>query len=113
MANNVRGLIINSLKQYHDEIKDSLITSSERTNWNSYANVQADWNVSDTSSNAYIKNKPQITNELPTYSSSDSGKVLSVNSSGQLVWITPVSIYTGSGDPSNSMGNDGDIYLQS
>lgn len=53
-----------------------------------------------------------LPNELPSYSSADSGKVLSVNSSGQLVWITPVSIYTGSGEPSNSTGNDGDIYLQ-
>jgi len=53
-----------------------------------------------------------IPNELPSYSSSDSGKILSVNSSGQLVWITPAIIYTGSGEPSNSTGNDGDIYLQ-
>lgn len=144
MTNNVRGLIINSLKQYHNEIKDGLITSSERTNWNSYANVQADWNA--TSGYAYIKNKPtiptaandstitiqkggtnvdtfttnaasnktiNIPNELPSYSSSDAGKVLSINSSGQLVWITPVSIYTGSSEPDNANGNDGDIYFQS
>jgi len=58
----------------------------------------------------YISSVP---NELPSYSSSDNGKILSVNSSGQLVWITPVSIYTGSGEPANSIGNDGDIYLQS
>lgn len=54
-----------------------------------------------------------IPNELPSYSSSDSGKVLSVNSSGQLVWITPVSIYTGNSNPINSLGIDGDIYVQS
>ena len=65
--------------------------------------------TTDASSNKTIN----IPNELPSYSSSDFGKVLSVNSSGQLVWITPVSIYTGSGTPSNSLGNNGDIYLQS
>jgi len=70
-------------------------------------------NVDTFTTNAASNKTINIPNELPSYSSADSGKVLSVNSSGQLVWITPVSIYTGSGDPSNSMGNDGDIYLQS
>lgn len=49
---------------------------------------------------------------VPSHSSSDSGKVLSVDSNGNLIWITPVSIYTGSSSPSQSLGNDGDIYLQ-
>jgi hypothetical protein len=49
---------------------------------------------------------------LPSYSSSDSGKILSVNSSGNLVWLTPAAIRSGSGTPSNSTGNNGDIYLQ-
>ena len=53
-----------------------------------------------------------IPNELPSYSSSDSGKILSVNSSGALVWITPSYVYSGSSAPSNSIGNNGDIYLQ-
>ena len=107
------------------------ITQANIDNWNTYANVQADWNVTDSTSQSYIKNKPTIPAEvtestvsgwgftknngmvLPSYSSGDSGKILSVNSSGQLVWITPVYIYTGSGEPVNSIGNDGDIYLQS
>lgn len=104
------------------------------------AQVQSNWNETSTSSKAYIQNKPTIgdatisitkgsytgtfttnatanktinlPNELPSYSSSDSGKVLSINSSGQLVWITPVSIYSGSGEPLNSLGNNGDIYIQ-
>ena len=49
---------------------------------------------------------------VPSHSSSDSGKVLSVDSNGNLVWITPVSVYTGSQSPAQSLGNDGDIYLQ-
>ena len=49
---------------------------------------------------------------VPSHTSSDSGKVLSVNSSGNLEWITPVSVYYGSSTPSSSTGNDGDIYIQ-
>lgn len=70
-------------------------------------------NVDSFTVNASSNKSINIPNELPSYSSADSGKILSVNSSGQLVWITPVSIYTGSGEPNNANGNDGDIYLQS
>lgn len=48
---------------------------------------------------------------LPTVSASDNGKILMVKN-GAWVLETPVSIYTGSGTPSQSLGNDGDIYLQ-
>ena len=53
-----------------------------------------------------------IPNELPSYSLSDSGKILSVNSSGQLVWITPAHIYSGTSAPDANTGNNGDVYLQ-
>ena len=69
--------------------------------------------VDSFTTNASSAKTINIPNELPSYSSSDSGKVLSVNSSGQLVWITPAQIYSGSGTPSNSTGNNGDIYVQS
>lgn len=62
--------------------------------------------------NASSNKTINIPNELPSHSSSDNGKILSVNSSGQLAWITPVSIYTGSSTPSDSQGVNGDIYLQ-
>ena len=50
--------------------------------------------------------------ELPTVSASDNGKVLQVVNG---VWtvVTPITVYSGSGTPNNSMGNNGDIYIQS
>ena len=69
-------------------------------------------NVNSFTTNASSNKTINIPNELPAYSASDSGKVLSVNSSGHLVWITPVTIYTGTTAPDNSQGIDGDIYLQ-
>lgn len=48
---------------------------------------------------------------LPTVSASDNDKILQVKN-GAWSLVTPVSIYTGSGTPSQSLGNDGDIYLQ-
>lgn len=69
-------------------------------------------NVDTFTTNAASNKTINIPNELPTYSSSDSGKILSVNSSGQLVWITPVNIYSGNDAPNNMQGNNGDIYIQ-
>lgn len=48
---------------------------------------------------------------LPTVSSTDEGKILRV-SNGAWALVSPSSIYTGSGAPDNSLGNNGDIYLQ-
>ena len=48
---------------------------------------------------------------LPTVSASDNGKILLVKN-GAWSLETPVSIYNGSSTPSSSLGNDGDIYLQ-
>ena len=48
---------------------------------------------------------------LPTVSSSDNGKVLQVVN-GQWTLVSPVDIYSGNSVPSNSTGNNGDLYLQ-
>lgn len=49
--------------------------------------------------------------ELPPYSSSNNGQFLGVVN-GSLEWVTPITIYTGTGSPDASTGNDGDIYIQ-
>ena len=48
---------------------------------------------------------------VPAFTSADNGKILGVVN-GQLAWVTPTTIYTGTGTPSSSQGVDGDIYLQ-
>ena len=48
---------------------------------------------------------------VPAFTASDNGKILGVVN-GALAWITPTTIYTGSGTPSSNTGNNGDIYLQ-
>ena len=97
------------------------ITSSNITSWNnkvsannSTITIQKNGTTVDSfTTNASSAKSINITfPEVPAYTSSDSGKVLSVNSSGQLVWITPVSIYSGNDAPNNQQGNNGDIYLQ-
>ena len=50
-------------------------------------------------------------NTLPSVTSSDNGKVLMV-SNGAWQAMPVVNVYTGGSTPSQSIGNDGDIYLQ-
>ena len=48
---------------------------------------------------------------LPTVTSSDNEKILQVVN-GVWTLVTPVAIYSGNSNPSNSIGNEGDLYLQ-
>ena len=49
---------------------------------------------------------------LPSVTAADNGKVLMVVN-GEWTLVNHVSLYSGSGTPSNSQGNNGDIYIQS
>lgn len=48
---------------------------------------------------------------LPAVTAADNGKILAVVN-GAWALVSPSTIYTGSGTPSSSQGNDGDIYIQ-
>ena len=48
---------------------------------------------------------------LPQVTAADNGKILMVVN-GQWALVSPTTIYTGTGTPQSSQGNDGDIYLQ-
>ena len=50
-------------------------------------------------------------NELPTVTSTDNGKILQVVN-GQWQLVTPLNLYSGTGAPNNSQGNNGDLYMQ-
>lgn len=55
-------------------------------------NVQSDWNVSDTTSDAFIRNKPTIPSGnqlLPPATSVDEDKVLTIDNNGDPQWETP------------------------
>lgn len=49
---------------------------------------------------------------IPNISASDSGKVLQVSSAGTWTLVVPNVIYVGVDIPSDQLGNNGDVYLQ-
>lgn len=55
--------------------------------------------------------KTELPNGVPSFTSSNNGQILSVVD-GSLTWITPVTIYTGTSEPDNTTGQNGDLYLQ-
>ncbi len=63
------------------------------------------------SSDSQVKDWLAHVNGLPAVTTEDSGKILIV-SNGNWVLTTPPTVYTGSESPSQSLGNNGDIYLQ-
>lgn len=114
------------------------ITSSDIINWNSKtsntgtltgvkvngSNVTVTDGIADvgtiitshqdikTINNQTITGTGNVTlNTLPSVSSSDNGKILQVVN-GAWALVTPSSLYSGTETPSNSLGNNGDIYLQ-
>lgn len=58
-----------------------------------------------------IPNRTSGQMHLPTVSASDNGKILRVVN-GAWALVDPATIYYGSGTPAQSLGNDGDIYIQ-
>jgi hypothetical protein len=57
------------------------------------------------------KTIPDSSSLLPTISGADNGKVLRVIN-GQWTLVDPAVIYFGEGNPDDTDGNDGDIYIK-
>jgi hypothetical protein len=94
------------------------VTSSEKSTWNGKQNAISDLagirNNAASGMSAYNTVTAHTANtaiHLPTVSSSDNGKVLQVVN-GVWTLVNPVSVYSGAGVPSNQLGNNGDIYIQ-
>lgn len=62
------------------------------------AQIQANWNESDTSSKAFIQNKPTIPEGVPDYSGASQGDVLTIDANGEPDWEAG-----GSGSAPNNM----------
>lgn len=108
--------LINNVYTKEEIDNDHLVISSSLNDLNTRLNTKQDTLVSGTNiktiNNQSILGSGNITlTSVPAFSASDNGKILGVVN-GQLAWVTPTTIYTGSGTPSSSTGNDGDIYLQ-
>ena len=83
---------------------NGLMSSSDKTKLNGIAsgaevNVQSDWNISDTNSDAYIKNKPIIPAVVDNLTSTSSSDALSANQGKVL--DTKVSVSSAPPDTSN------------
>ena len=90
-----------------------------------FASFNSDGTIKDSghSHSDYITSIKTVNNEslvgsgnivisgLPAVSSSDNGKILMVVN-GQWQLVSPSVLYSGSGVPNNSNGNNGDIYIQ-
>jgi hypothetical protein len=57
------------------------------------------------------KSEVQNIDEVPAVTDQDNGKVLQVVN-GVWTLVSPVTLYSGTGTPSNSQGNNGDLYMQ-
>ena len=108
--------LINNVYTKEEIDNNHLVISSSLNDLNTRLNTKQDTLVSGTNiktiNNQSILGSGNITlTGVPAFSASDNGKILGVVN-GQLAWVTPTTIYTGSGTPSSSTGNNGDIYLQ-
>ena len=92
-----------------DNVADG--TTRKLSNYATSANVTT-LSASTTGINATLTAHTGNTGiHLPAVTASDNGKVLQVVN-GVWTLVTPVIVYTGSNTPSDSLGNNGDIYIQ-
>lgn len=99
------------------------VTSTEKSTWNGKQDAISDLATIRTnaaSGMAAYDNVNALSAATTAHTSNSAIHVPTGGTNGQVLmmvngtpaWATPVSIYTGSTSPSQSLGNDGDIYLQ-
>lgn len=106
-------------------IKDGMVNTVVVSNGNLVISFNTDAGKNDISipissifnaNNYYTKTQTDslVNAVLPTVTSSDSGKILMVNSSGAWIAesISMQQYYTGTSAPANTLGKDGDLYLE-
>ena len=103
--NNSAILIQTNNNQYL--YKDGQISSRTKEN-----NIWGIWVVNQSGVTSVNGQTGAVTvSGLPTVTSTDNGKILMVVN-GQWQLVSPSTLYSGSGVPNNSQGNNGDIYVQ-
>ena len=109
LSGSVIGLSGSTMGMTLDEVIDG--TNRKLSDYATSANVTT-LSASTTGINATLTAHTGNTGiHLPVVTASDNGKVLQVVN-GVWTLVTPVTVYTGSNTPSDSLGNNGDIYIQ-
>lgn len=94
--------------------KPTIPTESTVSGWGFTKNTGTLTGVSFNGTSATVSNGVASISAsvLPTVTTSDNNKILQVVN-GDWSVVSPVTVYNGSSSPASSLGNDGDIYLQS
>lgn len=113
----IRGFVKDSLRGFYVQLKQRLSNVAFSGNYSDLSGKPTlDSAPTENSANAVTSGGvyTALNNAvaLPSVSASDNGKILQVVN-GTWTLVTPPTIYTGSGTPDNSLGNNGDIYIQS
>ena len=118
----VEHVIASSLTDIDDRIEDIKSTSIKGITMNGVSKgtsgvidlgtvITSHQSIKTINSTSLVGSGNLTIDGLPTVSSTDNGKILMVVNG---VWslVSPTMIYSGSGTPDSSQGNNGDIYLQ-
>ena len=107
--NNSAILIQKGTNQYL--YKDGTISQRVKTNdiWGSWAEMAPQ--LKTVNNESLIGTGNIVISGLPQVSATDNGKILMVIN-GQWQLVSPSTLYSGSGVPNNTNGNNGDIYIQ-
>lgn len=105
-------LALSAATSAHVNDTDVHVTTSDKTAWTDGANSGASaWTAVAALSAETVDHIADTGKHLPTVSSSDNGKIMVVNN-GVWTLTKPTTVYVGSNAPDNSLGGNGDIYLQ-